>query len=68
MSLVGKSVDDSAIAAAAGIARQEARPITDQRASGDFRRELIQVLTARALREALWRARAGHSRKQEGHE
>jgi len=68
LSLVGKSVDDSAIATAAGIAREEARPITDQRASGNFRRDLIQVLTARALREALWKTRAGHSRKQEGHE
>ena len=56
MSLVGKPIDDSAITAAAGIARQEARPITDQRASGEYRRELIQVLTERALREALKRA------------
>ena len=67
-SLVGKHVDDAAIATAAGIARREAKPITDQRASGNYRRELIQVLTARALREALGRTRGGHSRDQEGHE
>ncbi len=67
-SLVGKDIDDAAIATAAEIARQEARPITDQRASGDYRRELIQVLTARALREAWRRTRDGHSRNQEGHE
>lgn len=68
MSLVGKPVDDSAIAAAAAIARQEARPITDQRASEDYRRELVQVLTARALREALKRALDARSRGQGNHE
>ena len=68
LSLAGRDVDDAAIAAAAVIARQEARPITDQRASANYRRELIQVLTGRALREALRRTRSGHSRHQEGYE
>jgi CO/xanthine dehydrogenase FAD-binding subunit len=68
MSLVGKAVDDSSIATAGRIAREEARPITDQRASADFRRELIQVLAARALREALRGAQDGLRGKQEGHE
>ena len=67
-SLVGKLVDEPAIAAAAEIARQEARPITDQRATESYRRELVQVLTARALREALRRTRAGYRRRQESHE
>jgi carbon-monoxide dehydrogenase medium subunit len=66
--LVGKPVDDSTIAIAAGIARQEARPITDQRASGEYRRELVQVLTARALREAFRRAQNDRSSRQERHE
>ncbi len=67
-SLVGNTVDDAAITAAAGNARQEARPISDQRASGEFRRDLVQVLTARALREALRRSRTGHTRRRGYHE
>jgi carbon-monoxide dehydrogenase medium subunit len=66
--LVGKTVDDMAIADAAGIAREEARPITDQRASGEYRRELVQVLTARALREALRRTQTGSGRRQGNHD
>jgi carbon-monoxide dehydrogenase medium subunit len=54
-SLEGKTVDDSTIAAAAGIAAREAKPITDQRASEDYRRELTRVLTARALKQAILR-------------
>jgi carbon-monoxide dehydrogenase medium subunit len=68
MSLKERAVDEATIAAAAKIARQEARPITDQRASESFRRELVQVLTARALREALRRTDPGHYQKQENHE
>jgi carbon-monoxide dehydrogenase medium subunit len=67
-SLVGKAVDEPAIAAAAEIACQECRPITDQRATESYRRQLVQVLTARALREALRRTGAGRPQRQENHE
>lgn len=68
MSLKGKAVDEATIAAAAKIARQECRPITDQRATESYRRELVQVLTARALREALRRTGTGCQQRQENHE
>jgi carbon-monoxide dehydrogenase medium subunit len=52
-SLLDTTVDEAAIATAAKLARQEARPITDLRASDDYRRKLVEVLTTRALRAAL---------------
>ena len=51
-SLLDTPVDEVAIDTAAKLARQEARPITDLRATDNYRRELVQVLTRRALREA----------------
>jgi len=54
-SLVGQKVDDDAIGRAAGLARDEALPITDIRGSEDFRRELVRVLTRRALQRAVKR-------------
>ena len=54
--LEGEPVSPEAIARAAAIARDEAMPITDVRGSVDFRRELVQVLTQRALTQALERS------------
>ncbi len=51
-SLLETPVDETAMDTAGKLARQEARPITDLRATDDYRRELVQVLTKRALREA----------------
>lgn len=59
-SLEGKPVDDAAIAAAAAIAAQEAQPITDLRASEEYRRELTRVLTSRALEQALRKISGGN--------
>lgn len=54
--LEGEPVSPEAIARAAAIAHDEAMPITDVRGSVDFRRELVQVLTQRALTQALERS------------
>lgn len=57
MSLVGKSLSDAEIATAARIARETARPIDDMRGTIEHRKQLVEVLTARAIRGALDRAR-----------
>jgi len=54
--LVGRTLDAAAIEAAAGRAAQESRPVTDVRATADYRREMSRVLVARALTECLARA------------
>ena len=55
--LAGQPVNEETIARAADIARQAARPITDMRGTVEYRRHLCQVLTRRALQEAVARAR-----------
>lgn len=55
--LQGKTPADDLFARAAAEAAAEARPISDLRGSEAFRRELVEVLTARALKEATERAR-----------
>jgi carbon-monoxide dehydrogenase medium subunit len=55
--LVGSPVDEDSIAAAAEIARNNARPITDMRGTADYRSHLCAVLTRRALEAAVARAR-----------
>ncbi len=52
-SLKGKKVDEEAIEQAASLAREEARPITDVRGTADYRRELVAVLTGRALKQVV---------------
>lgn len=47
--LRGKELDDALIANIAKLAAEESRPITDVRASADYRRVLAEVLTKRAL-------------------
>ena len=55
--LVGQSPDEDVFRAAAKAAMEAAQPISDVRGSADFRRELVGVLTRRALSTALSRAK-----------
>jgi carbon-monoxide dehydrogenase medium subunit len=55
--LAGQPVNEESIARAAGIAKQSARPISDMRGTVEYRRHLCEVLTRRALQEAVARAR-----------
>ena len=59
--LVGKPVNAESIHAAAEIARDAAKPITDMRGTAEFRRHLCGVLTRRALEAAVQRARKGRA-------
>jgi aerobic carbon-monoxide dehydrogenase medium subunit len=54
--LLGRPFDRAAIEAAADRAAQETRPVTDVRATAEYRREMSRVLVARALIECLERA------------
>jgi carbon-monoxide dehydrogenase medium subunit len=55
--LRGKPPSEEVFMEAAQIAKQEAEPITDIRGTGEYRAQLVEVLTRRALEEALVRAR-----------
>jgi carbon-monoxide dehydrogenase medium subunit len=50
--LRGRPLDGAAIGAAARIAMGACRPISNVRASADYRREMVGVLTARAIERA----------------
>ena len=54
----GTRLDDAAIKRAADLAAQAAQPSADLRGSVEYKRDLVRVLTARALRKCLERARA----------
>lgn len=56
-SLAGKPVNDETIAAAAALARDAATPITDMRGTADQRKQLVEVLTSRMIKQAVERAR-----------
>ena len=55
--LSGKPVNDESISAAARIARDASTPINDMRGTIEHRKQLVEVLTTRALRRAIARAR-----------
>ena len=52
-SLVGKEINEDSATAAGEIASREASPITDIRATKEYRTEMIRVLTKRAILMAL---------------
>ena len=54
--LEGQTITESLFAKAAEAAAAEARPISDQRGSAEFRRHLVRVTTERCLQEAARRA------------
>jgi carbon-monoxide dehydrogenase medium subunit len=56
--LMGQPVTDEAISKAALEAQAAAHPITDMRGTAEYRHHLVGVLTRRALRKAIERARA----------
>jgi carbon-monoxide dehydrogenase medium subunit len=49
--LQGEPLNDKTIATAAAAAAQEAQPIDDFRAGGAYRRQMVEVLVARGLKE-----------------
>jgi carbon-monoxide dehydrogenase medium subunit len=56
--VVGTGVDDAAIAAASAAAEAACDPAADMRGPADYRRHLAGIMTERALRRALARARS----------
>jgi CO/xanthine dehydrogenase FAD-binding subunit len=60
--LDGKAITVEAMAEAGRIAAREARPISDFRASAEYRRDLIAVLVRRTLENAYARAGNGSAR------
>ena len=54
--LEGKEITGEIIVAAADLASREASPIDDQRASAEYRRDMVREVTMRALRKALEKA------------
>ena len=61
--LDGRRADPEAMAEAGRITAGEAKPISDFRASAGYRRDLIQVLTARALAQTVDQAAAQRKEK-----
>ena len=59
--LRGRAPDEDAFRQAAEKARQAAEPISDVRGSAEFRRQIIEVLTRRALNTAYHRAKETHA-------
>ncbi len=57
--LIGRAPDEKAIAQAAAEAAGAARPVDDTRGPAVYKRDVVRVLTGRAIRAALARAKGG---------
>ena len=57
--LVGKAASEAVLDSAATKAAEEAKPITDVRATGDYRRSAVKTLVRQGLAQALERTRGG---------
>lgn len=57
--LTGKTLDESTIKQAAELAAGASQPFDDIRGPADYKRDLVRVLTARALNRAFKRAKGG---------
>ena len=57
--LAGKVLDEPTIKQASEFAAGESQPVDDIRGSADYKRDLVRVLTARALHLAITRAKGG---------
>ena len=57
--LQGKRIDEAVIKQAAILAAGESQPVDDIRGSADYKRDLVRVLGARALKLAFARAKGG---------
>ena len=55
--VVGNAIDPDVLEASAAVAREACSPISDARGTADYRRHVVGILTARALRIADARAR-----------
>ena len=55
--LAGKKLDEATIQQAGEMAASESQPMDDIRGSADYKRDLVRVLTTRALKRALDRAK-----------
>ncbi len=58
-SLLGRPLNDVTIHQAADLAAAAAQPISDSRGPAEYKRDMVQTLTVRALRKALARATGG---------
>ena len=50
--LLGKELTDEVIREAGNVSSQDANPISDQRASAEYRKQMMPVLTRRSLARA----------------
>ena len=58
--LRGQAPDDRAFAAAGAAAASESQPVSDLRGPADYKRDVVRVLTQRAIRKAVARAKGGN--------